>query len=164
LIAQKLSSRLYKRINVPHTILSTCIGCTLCEVKCPTEAIAGVKKSMFNIDPALCIDCGVCGIHCPVEAIVNSEGETVKKIKPLAIPKAKVDPETCTACEFCVDICPFDCISMQPRTDHPEFFRIAVVDEKKCVSCKLCETVCIKGSITIDRPAELMSFAPNRSH
>jgi ferredoxin len=119
---------------------------------------------MFNIDPALCIDCGVCGIHCPVEAIVNSEGETVKKIKPLAIPKAKVDPETCTACEFCVDICPFDCISMQPRTDHPEFFRIAVVDEKKCVSCKLCETVCIKGSITIDRPAELMSFAPNRSH
>ncbi|HTA76032.1 MAG TPA: 4Fe-4S binding protein [bacterium] len=149
---------------MPHTILSTCIGCTLCEVKCPTEAIAGEKKSMFNIDPALCIDCGVCGIHCPVEAIVNSEGEVVKKIKPLAIPKAKVDPETCTACEFCVDICPFDCISMQPRTDSPEFFKIAVVDEKKCVSCKLCETVCIKGSITIDRPAELMSFAPNRSH
>jgi hypothetical protein len=28
----------------------------------------------------------------------------------------------------------------------------------------LCETVCIKGSITIDRPAELMSFTPNRVH
>ncbi len=76
--------------------------------------------------------------------------------------KAKVDAETCTACEFCVDICPFDCISMQPRHDHPEFFKIAVVDEKKCVSCKLCETVCIKESISVERPAPNLAHAPNR--
>jgi len=145
-----------------HVILDNCIGCTLCAVKCPTEAIAGDKKFIHHIDPALCIDCGVCGIFCPVEAIVDAVGVTVKKIKPVQIPKAKVEAELCTGCEFCVDICPFDCISMQPRTDHPEYFKIAVVDEKKCVSCKLCETVCIKGSITVDRPAEYMIHQPNR--
>jgi ferredoxin len=97
-----------------------------------------------------------------VEAIIDNHADIIKKIKPVAIPKAKVDPETCTACEFCVDICPFDCISMKPRTDHPEFFKIAVVDEKKCVSCKLCETVCIKGSITVERPAPSLAYAPLR--
>ena len=147
---------------MPHVILDNCIGCTLCAVKCPTEAIAGDKKNLHHIDPALCIDCGVCGIHCPVEAIIDPLGDIVKKIKPPAIPKAKVDAETCTACEFCVDICPFDCISMQPRHGHPEFFKIAVVDEKKCVSCKLCETVCIKESISVERAAPNLTHAPNR--
>jgi ferredoxin len=132
---------------MPHVILDNCIGCTLCAIKCPTEAIAGDKKNLHHIDPALCIDCGVCGIFCPVEAIIDPLGDIVKKIKPLAIPKAKVDP---------------DCISMQPRHDHPEFFKIAVVDEKKCVSCKLCETVCIKESISVERPAPNLAFTPNR--
>ncbi len=147
---------------MPHVILDNCIGCTLCAVKCPTEAIAGDKKNLHHIDPALCIDCGVCGIHCPVEAIIDPLGDIVKKIKPLQIPKAKVDPDTFTACEFCVDICPFGPNSLWPRADLHQFFKIAVVDEKKCVSCKLCETVCIKGSITIERPADHMSYTPNR--
>jgi len=147
---------------LPHVILDNCIGCTLCAIKCPTEAIAGDKKALHHIDPSLCIDCGVCGIYCPVEAILDAQGAVIKKIKPAEIPKAKVDPDTCTACEFCVDVCPFDCISMQPRTDHPEFFSIAVVDEKKCVSCKLCETVCIKGSILVAREAPYMSHVPHK--
>src|SRR5258708_32351344 len=102
---------------MPHVILDNCIGCTLCAVKCPTEAIAREKKSIFHIDPALCIDCGVCGIFCPVEAIINSEGETGKKLKPLAIPKPKVDPGTCTTWELCCEFCPVACISVQTRTD-----------------------------------------------
>lgn len=143
-----------------HVILDNCILCDICPSKCPTEAIAGASNAIYHIDPSRCIDCGACGIHCPVGAIVDSRGEVVKKIEP--VPKAKVDPVTCSACEFCVDICPVECISMQPRTSPPEFYWVAVVDEDKCTSCKLCETVCMKESITVGRTAELMSYLPYR--
>ncbi len=55
---------------------------------------------------------------------------------------AKVDPETCTGCESCVDACPLEAIEMKDD--------IAVVDEETCGDCGACVDVCPTESITVD--------------
>ncbi|HET9480942.1 MAG TPA: 4Fe-4S binding protein, partial [Candidatus Polarisedimenticolia bacterium] len=93
-----------------HYITSECVGCSICDIKCPTHAISGRKKDMYVIEPELCINCGVCGVFCPYDAIVDQYGDLVKRIKAKDIPKAVVIPELCSGCEYCIDTCPFDCI------------------------------------------------------
>ncbi len=139
-----------------HYITSSCVGCSICDIKCPTHAISGIKKEMYVIEPELCINCGVCGIYCPYDAIVDQHGDLVKRIKAKDIPKAVVIPELCSGCEYCIDVCPFDCIHLVPAPGsegQPAHMssKIAHVDEKTCVSCGICETFCIKESIIIDR-------------
>lgn len=59
-----------------------------------------------------CVNCGVCEPECPNEAI--SEGEDIYVI----------DPDKCTECvghydePQCVDVCPVDCIPVDP--EHTE--------------------------------------------
>ena len=52
-------------------IIETCIGCTACVKRCPTDAITGERKGLHIIWPELCIDCGACGPVCPVDAILD---------------------------------------------------------------------------------------------
>jgi len=139
-----------------HYITSDCVGCSICDIKCPTHAISGIKKKMYVIEPELCINCSVCGIFCPYDAIVDQFGDLVKRIKAKDIPKAVVIPELCSGCEYCIDTCPFDCIHLVPAPNaegesaHMSS-KVAWVDEKTCVSCGICETFCIKEAIIIDR-------------
>lgn len=139
-----------------HYITSSCVGCSICDIKCPTHAISGRKKEIYVIEPELCINCGVCGVYCPYDAIVDQYGDLVKRIKAKDIPKAVVIPELCSGCEYCIDTCPFDCIHLVPapgaQGDSAHMSsKIAEVDEKTCVSCGICETFCIKEAIIIDR-------------
>jgi NADH-quinone oxidoreductase subunit I len=55
-----------------------CVGCKLCEVACPAQAIiidavseeAGrIYPSRFDVDMTKCITCGLCEKACPVDAI-----------------------------------------------------------------------------------------------
>ncbi len=46
-------------------ITDKCVGCSACEIVCPVDAISGVKKEYYFIDPKVCIDCGACGRACP---------------------------------------------------------------------------------------------------
>ena len=64
-----------------------------------------------------------------------------------------MDRDLCTGCEFCIDICPFDCIYLIEDPLHETMVhKIAEVDAPACVSCRLCETVCDKDAIFVPNP------------
>jgi ferredoxin len=127
-----------------YKIIETCIGCTACTKRCPTNAITGERNMMHVIDPTLCIDCGVCGLVCPPESILDTFGEVCKSLKKNEWPKAVVIEEKCigSGCELCINICPFDALSLQHTNKIDDFFGVSTVDEKKCTGCRLCEDVC----------------------
>ncbi len=53
---------------------------------------------------------------------------------------AKVDADTCTACEACVDTCPAEAIKCDDK---------AVVDETLCTDCGVCVDECPAEAITM---------------
>jgi len=129
---------------VPYSIVETCIGCTACTKRCPTNAITGERNQLHVIDPTLCIDCGACGVVCPPEAILDTYGNVCRSIKKDQCPMAVV------IVEFCIvirrqprsNLCPFDALSLQHTDRIDDFFGVSTVDEKKCTGCRLCEDVC----------------------
>ena len=46
-----------------------CIGCTLCIVACPVDAIVGAPKAMHQVITAACTGCDLCLPPCPVDCI-----------------------------------------------------------------------------------------------
>lgn len=133
-------------------IMDTCVGCTMCLTRCPTDAITGATKEQHYIDPNLCIDCGVCATYCPVECIVDATLTVVRKIKPKERPIAVVDALECTGCEFCIDACPFDCFDLVPAEDGNMPPVAVMARPKACVACRLCEEVCIKDCVSVRWP------------
>ncbi|THB76390.1 MAG: 4Fe-4S dicluster domain-containing protein [Desulfobacteraceae bacterium] len=60
---------------------------------------------------------------------------------------ARIEPENCTACEACVDICPMDAVSLDDA-------HTAVVEEKRCIGCGLCFTRCDFDAISVTAKTE----------
>jgi Na+-translocating ferredoxin:NAD+ oxidoreductase subunit B len=85
-----------------YRIIETCIGCTACVKRCPTDAISGERKALHIILPELCIDCGACGPVCPVDAILDQYGNVQRLLKKHERPIAFVYEQSCTGCEKCV--------------------------------------------------------------
>ena len=57
-------------------------------------------------------------------------------------PAAVVDLDNCNGCGRCVADCPFDAITLRPRTDGAAFAEEAQVDPDACVRCGLCVGAC----------------------
>lgn len=69
--------------NSFHSVIlkeESCIGCTHCIKKCPTEAIR-VREGKAKIIDSKCIDCGMCIRHCPEHA-KDSVTDSLECIKP----------------------------------------------------------------------------------
>ena len=55
---------------------------------------------------------------------------------------AKVDPDKCTGCGSCVDVCPVEAVSLNDD--------VAVIDEDTCTECGLCVDECPNDAISLD--------------
>ena len=105
-----------------------CIGCGECADSCPTEAIQEYNNT-YIVNPNLCIGCGACDDTCPVAAI---EEGTLIVVPPVYSPEciacgaceatcptnaisvdetAVINPNLCSGCRDCVDVCPAGVIS-----------------------------------------------------
>lgn len=49
------------------------------------------------------------------------------------------DPDNCTGCGACADVCPKNCIEM---ISDEEGFYIPFIDTQKCINCGMCKSVC----------------------
>lgn len=107
-----------------------CIGCKLCEKKCPFDAIK-VENNIARIDYDKCRQCMECVIACPTGAITGD----VEKRK-----KAVIDEEKCIGCTICAKKCPVDAIEGKLKELHK-------VDKDKCIGCGVCIEKCPKDAI-----------------
>ncbi|MGQ9573189.1 MAG: 4Fe-4S binding protein [Dehalococcoidia bacterium] len=142
-----------------HTIIDTCIGCTACTKRCPTNAISGVRDAVHVIDPSLCIDCGACGVVCPPEAILDEDGDVCRSFPRREWPRAIVIEDNCIGrgCEQCINICPFAALELHFADDGTgDFFGVARVNEKRCTGCRLCEQSCGWQAICVEPPYEAL--------
>ena len=142
-----------------YKIIDTCIGCTACTKRCPTQAISGERNGIHIIDPELCIDCGACGVVCPVECILDENGDVCKEFPRREWPKAIVIEDNCigSGCELCINICPFDALELDTSGEQVgDFFGVAKVIERRCTGCRLCEDACGWSAIYIDPPREAL--------
>lgn len=69
--------------------------------------------------------------------------------RPPATYQATVDPARCHACTQCVQDCPFDAVTMVPRTDEKRFSSQAQVDPARCVGCGVCAGSCDSEGIVM---------------
>jgi ferredoxin/coenzyme F420-reducing hydrogenase delta subunit len=53
-----------------------------------------------------------------------------------------VDLDHCNGCARCVADCPFNAITMEPRSDGKPFAQEAVVEDRLCVACGICVGAC----------------------
>ncbi|MCG3218809.1 MAG: 4Fe-4S binding protein [Candidatus Heimdallarchaeota archaeon] len=67
--AQNIRTNFYAKVNEEE-----CNGCSICEEKCPVEAISMVDD-LSVIDVSRCIGCGVCTRFCATEALVLERHE-----------------------------------------------------------------------------------------
>lgn len=66
-------------------------------------------------------------------------------------PAARVEPIRCNACGQCYQDCPFDAISMVPRTEgRMRYPTQAEVDPDKCVACGICAGSCDSVGVGFD--------------
>jgi heterodisulfide reductase subunit A-like polyferredoxin len=54
---------------------------------------------------------------------------------------AKVDPDTCTGCESCIDRCQVNAIRIQDAS--------ATIEKERCIGCGLCVSTCPTESISM---------------
>lgn len=58
-----------------------CIGCTLCILACPVDAIVGATGQMHTVIAAECTGCELCVAPCPVDCIsMASPGEQIDNV------------------------------------------------------------------------------------
>jgi len=112
---------------------SLCVGCEICQITCPREAIEVTKipkkngekaqRPRFDVSEQKCSYCGMCEPVCPFNAIevrVNQQ-HTVPVLEKGSFPELirdiEVDPTKCDiGCIDCEEACPLNLITVTVHT------------------------------------------------
>jgi 4Fe-4S ferredoxin len=151
-----------------------CVGCQICTLACPKEAIKfeklpkiqgeKTKKAKIDVDLAKCNFCGICDVLCPYGAMkVTVNGEHIlsvieKETFPQLIREIQVDTSKCPVnCVECEDACPLDLIKITRVTADgkilekiPKRKRKGIqvkidIAKERCPCCRICEFKCPEG-------------------
>jgi len=145
-----------------------CVGCQICSLACPKEAIKiekqpkiqgkKAKKAKIDIDLAKCNFCGICDVLCPYGAIkVTINGEHTlsiieKESFPQLIRDIQVDTSKCPVnCVECEEACPLDLIKITrvmadgkilekiPKRKRKGIQVKIDIMKERCPCCRICE-------------------------
>lgn len=126
-----------------------CVGCEICSLACPKEAIKVTKqpkvegekarKAKVDIDLAKCNFCGICDVLCPYGAMkVTLNGEHLlsvveKESFPLLVRDIQVDPNKYVATsKKCEEACPLNLIKVSRfRADGKGLEDVSSMKKKK---------------------------------
>jgi 4Fe-4S ferredoxin len=152
-----------------------CVGCQICALACPKEAIKiekhpkiqgeKAKKAKIDVDLAKCNFCGICDILCPYGAIkVTVNGEHIlsvveKESFPQLIRDIQVDTSKCPIdCVECEEACPLDLIKVTRLTADGKIVEKVTkkrkkaklqvkidIEKERCPCCRICEFKCPEG-------------------
>ena len=123
------------------------------EILAKTEEEGLVHCSSNHVGPKMVI-CNCCGCCC------KALGYLTKYNIPTAVAKsdyyAKVNEETCTGCESCLDRCQVKAIQME--NDH------ARIDKDRCLGCGICASSCPTESLSMVHkgPDEISPIFPDQ--
>ncbi len=141
-----------------------CVGCELCSLICPREAIKVNKqpkkegekaqRPILDVDENKCHYCGMCVSICPYGAAqVTIDGRNVASVAekesfPQLIREIRVDAEKCPSdCIECEEVCPLDLIKI---TSDPKNKKVKVdIREEHCPCCRVCEIKCPEDAIHV---------------
>jgi 4Fe-4S ferredoxin len=174
-----------RRHYVRHYSLSLdknrCVGCELCALICPREAIEiktfekkegeKAKRPIINVDEHKCSYCGICDAICPFGAIkvmLNEERYVTvvdKESFPQLIREITVNTNLCKPdCVECQEACPLNLITVKViRADGKVVENLDSIENKEdlkveveiltenCPSCRICELKCPEGAIAVKR-------------
>lgn len=158
---------------------ATCVGCKICELVCPREAITlrapqvvdgrTVVSPKADVDAEKCSFCGECVALCPTHALsmtVNGQPE-IPVIKgeafPMLIRTMRVDQAAFegTADVAYIESCPAGAITATVQIG-PEGRVTAVEDvqvaRSKCINCTHCMETGPKGGFTVTKPYKGRTF------
>jgi len=173
-----LERKMITRRYLLELMRDRCIGCQVCVLVCPQEAIKFqpglvengnlAQKPTVEIDPAKCNFCGECVVLCPVNALrltVNGEPEVPvlryeafpELTKEISVDGARLLPEAVAACEAS---CPTQVISVEVERDSAG--RVSSVlgirveesadrDAPGCIYCQQCEAA-FPDVFTVTKP------------
>ncbi len=157
-------------LDAPAVImdLSKCNFCGMCAVFCPIRAtrmyvddkeILGDTKYpqlILKTEPnEKCLPCRICEKVCPNQAVkVQISVPKKQDIAPLKKEGAKgmirVDPEKCTLCGVCAEMCQaFILIEKEFKPESLMPFESLLVDESLCDYCRMCVELCPENAIEV---------------
>ncbi|MDO4859453.1 MAG: 4Fe-4S dicluster domain-containing protein [Bacillota bacterium] len=141
-----------------------CIGCGMCQRKCPTNAITVDRNAgTWEIQRMQCIQCAHCTEDCPKKCLSMDPKYTApgteKVIDTFEIPtkkpaaagddakadgggKVKCNTEECVYCGLCAKTCPADAITVDRGEKKWE-----VSDD--CIGCGACVEKCPKKCLEL---------------